>query len=64
MTTRQLVRILRIAGCREGKLIPVTVAEVAAFEEWLAEQPPIELPERLRDPRAVLEDRCTFHRPA
>jgi len=64
MTTNQLIRIIRIAGCREGRLIPATPAEVAAFEEWMAEQPPIELPESLRDPHAVLIRRPSRASPA
>lgn len=46
--------ILREVLVRRGWLIPTTVSEVLIAEEAMKDEPPTELPERLRDPYELM----------
>ncbi len=54
MTDEEIDRILREHLVRQGKLIPTTVREVMIAEEAMKNEPPTELPERLRDPYELM----------
>lgn len=47
-------RMMREALVRKGWAIPTTIREVLIAEEEMAKEPPVELPESLRDPRALM----------
>jgi hypothetical protein len=47
--------ILREVLVRKGLLIPTTVREVLIAEEAMKDEPPTELPERLRDPWELMK---------
>jgi len=54
MTDEEFERGLREALVRKGWVIPTTVREVLIAEEEMAKEPPVELPESLRDPWEVI----------